>query len=191
AAGSSRLQGRLADPLEVKPLEKVNIPDLINARVSVYKQKNDAIPPVGPRSFTHVFSILNSNLRDSLKFSGDFSSWVYEEDKYLPDTNELHDFFEAWLSEKADEYESQIKLPPRAWRLFDEVTSLGGAVSPSSYEDFDFNSPQDMRGQVAKLEGAGLVNSEISEDDKRRKTIRVLPKGWIVNYKRSGFRAKP
>jgi len=186
-ASTSRLQGRLSDPLEVKPLPKSEIPKLIQARVDTFKKNGTATPPVGADSFVHIFSVLNENLRDSLKFAGDFSAWIFEEDKYVPVSNELHELFEIWLAEKADEYAEQVQIPPRAWTLFDDITARGGVVSPSSFEDFNFNTSQNMRGQVAKLEEAGLVSSEISDHDKRRKNIRVLPKGWIVNYKRCGY----
>lgn len=39
-----------------------------------------------------------------------------------------------------------------------------------------------MRPHVKDLEDAGLLVSTQDEGDKRRKTIQITPKGWLVNY---------
>jgi len=145
------------------------------------------IPPVGVKSFLHLFDILNANLRDALKFSGDFSLWLFEEESYISDAAELHSLFEVWLTAQSDNYFESIHVPPRAWKLLDEICDRGGSISPSDYEDLGFNSPQNMRGQVAKLEEAAIVTSELDDTDHRRKTINVMAKGWLLRYHRSDY----
>jgi hypothetical protein len=186
-ATSPRLQGRLMEPLEVPPLNTESLDDLISSRVVEYSTRDQSVPPVGAKSLLHIFKILNKNLRDALKFSGDFSLWVFEENNYKSDQDHMHDLFEIWLAEQSEKYFGAIKVPPRAWRLFDEICDLGGSVSPSAYEDFDFNSAQSMRGAVTRLESAELVTSELDETDHRRKTINVMAKGWLLRHYRSGY----
>lgn len=189
-ATSPRLQGRLQEPMEVSPLKKSTIVDLIGSRVKEFSSDLESVPPVGAKSFTHLFEILNENLRDALKFSGDFSLWLFENKNYRADSDELHQLFEIWLAEQSDKYMETISVPPRAWRLFDAICEQGGAISPSDYEAFDFNSPQNMRGQVAKLETADLVTSELDETDHRRKTINVMAKGWLLRHHRTNYGTK-
>jgi DNA-binding MarR family transcriptional regulator len=45
-----------------------------------------------------------------------------------------------------------------------------------------------MRPHVKSLEDANLLVSTVDEDDKRRKTIGLTANGWLVRYKRAGFR---
>ncbi len=186
-ASSPRLQGRMQEPLEIHPLKKDAISKLISSRVKEFRLQESAIPPVGVKSFSHVFSVLNENLRDSLKFSGDFSLWLAEGNHFGRTEEEYHELFEIWLAEQSGEFYNAINVPPRAWTLFDEICERGGSISPSDYEDFGFNSAQNMRGQVQRLEQAALVVSELEEVDHRRKTITVVAKGWLLRHHRTGY----
>lgn len=147
--------------------------------------RSGAEPPVGTESFQHVFSTLNNNLRDALKYSGDFSAWLYEHSHFEKSEQDLKEMFRTWLDEQSRKYFESMTVPPRAWKLFDDICENGGNISPSDYEDYGFNSPQNMRGSVAKLEQADLVISELDETDHRRKTISVQAKGWLVQHYRS------
>lgn len=187
-ASSARLQGRLQEPMEIAPLDEKVIENLINSRVQEYTLGAEAAPPVGVRSFRHLFSILNKNLRDTLKFSGDFCLWLTENEKYVPDQDELHEIFEVWLAHQSESYEAALTIPPRSWRLFDDICDQGGVISPSDYRDYEFNSSQSMRGAVAKLESSDLVVSEQDETDHRRKTIAVTAKGWLIRHHRFDYR---
>ena len=44
-----------------------------------------------------------------------------------------------------------------------------------------------LRPQIKSLEDGQLVQSSKDDNDKRRKTIVVTPRGWLVNYKRTGY----
>ncbi|WP_156816296.1 hypothetical protein [Oceanibaculum indicum] len=187
-ASSPRLQGRLLEPIEVNPLDGHSIDQLIASRVAEFRTRPDSIPPVGADSFKYVFKILNNNLRDSLKYSGDFAAWLDENQRYNETASSLDDLFQVWLADQSERYFTTINVPPRAWQLFDDICEKGGSISPSDYEDFGFNSPQHMRGQVAKLEQADLVVSELDDTDHRRKTISVQAKGWLLRHHRTGYR---
>ena len=187
-ATSPRLQGRLQEPMEIAPLDKASINDLIGSRVAEYGLAKSSVPPVGVRSFEHLFRILNDNLRDALKFSGDFSLWLDDTDGYKADPEHLHALFEVWLAEQSERYAVAMNVPPRAWKLFDAICDEGGSISPSDFQAFGFSSSQNMRGQVAKLEQAELVTSEQDETDHRRKTITVMAKGWLLRHHRTGYK---
>lgn len=185
-ASSSRLQGRIQEPIQIKPLNKSSISDLIRTRVELYATRSDATPPVGNDSFTYLFGILNENLRDSLKFSGDFSSWLYETDQSKSLTNDkAKELFEIWLDDQSEQFFKSMDIQPRAWQLFDEICNKGGIISPSDYESFGFNTSQAMRGQISPLENVELISSEIDETDQRRRNISVTAKGWLIQHHRA------
>ena len=50
------------------------------------------------------------------------------------------------------------------------------------YELFDFTSSQRMKNCVKSLESVGLLISVIDENDNRRKSIQITPKGWFVSH---------
>lgn len=187
-ASSQRLHGRLQDPIEIAPLDVHAIDDLVKTRVNEFRTNSTARPPVDAKSFTHAFKILNQNLRDTLKFCGDFSLWLGDNPSILDQPDELPSLFEVWMAEQSENYSKTLNVPPRAWELFDDICERGGSISPSDHEDFGFKTPQNMRGQVQKLEQAALVNSEVDDSDHRRKVISVVAKGWLVRYHRSGYR---
>ncbi|WOI32859.1 hypothetical protein R1T40_18275 [Tritonibacter scottomollicae] len=186
-ASSQRLQGRLQEPIEITPLSADAIQDLVQTRVREFRLRDDAIPPVGPRSFNHAFHVLNENLRDTLKFCGDFSLWLSDSNQANHDEEILDELFEIWLADQSEAYMAAVNVPPRAWKLFDDICEQGGSISPSDHEEFGFNSSQNMRGQVQKLEQADLVVSELSDTDHRRKTVSVVAKGWLLRHHRSGY----
>lgn len=160
----------------------------MKTRVNEFRTNSTARPPVDAKSFTHAFKILNQNLRDTLKFCGDFSLWLGDNPSILDQPDELPSLFEVWMAEQSENYSKTLNVPPRAWKLFDDICERGGSISPSDHEDFGFTTPQNMRGQVQKLEQAALVNSEVDDSDHRRKVISVVAKGWLVRYHRSDYR---
>jgi DNA-binding MarR family transcriptional regulator len=126
---------------------------------------------------------LNRNLRSVLGRADNYCQWIA--DRNLPDNDiQKHQFFEEWLFiESESAYKSvNNQLRPRAWDVFKYAVSLDGVFSPSDYEDFGFNNIPAMRPHVKDLEDAGLLVSTQDEGDKRRKTIQITPKGWLVNY---------
>lgn len=187
AASSPRLEGRLGEPMDLHPIADSVVDQVIAERVHHYKVASDAVAPVGPEGFRDVYDVLNQNLRSALKFCEDFSFWLHERPE-LPWTdkdNRAH--LEIWMTDKADEYLSATHLAKRAWTLFDAICAAGRDVSPSEFAAFNFQSQQAMRPQVKALEDASLVVSTIDEDDARRRTISVTPRGWLVRYARSEY----
>lgn len=187
SASSPRLQGVLAEPIDIKPIDDVSAEKALLKRIEVYSM-GEAKPPVEAEGFGHIYRIGNRNLRNALKYCEDFSMWAYLEGNLTEDSQDKLKLIEAWMAETADRYEQDTSgVGNRAWRVFDDLIAQGGAASPSEYEQFGYETQQAMRPQLKLLEDANLIESAIDESDKRRRTIVVTSRGWIVNYKRSGF----
>lgn len=190
SASSPRLQGVLADPIDVVPIKDSDAEIALTKRLVAYSMEN-ANAPVEAEGFKHIYQIGNRNLRNALKYCEDFAFWAYLDDTIPTSQKDKLELIEAWMSVMADKYEQDTKgVGNRAWKVFDDLIVLGGSASPSDYESFGYESQQAMRPQLKLLEDANLIESAIDETDKRRRTILVSSRGWIVNYKRSGFKVK-
>jgi hypothetical protein len=187
AVGSPRLTGRIADPLRLKPLQRHDVPIVIQRRIDEYKVKDEADPPVDPDGFLYLYTVLNYNLRIALKHAEEFTKWYLKQGVGTRKEDRAK-YLEIWLTEQADQYaEDAGALTERTWRLFDDLIVFGGSCSPSEFDQFDFSSREAMRPYVKTLEEANLVGSAIDEDDQRRRTIEITPNGWLVHYQRSGY----
>lgn len=188
SVGSQRLTGVIGDPIQVKPLTDADIPLVIQRRIEAHRLRADAIAPVEPEGFAHLYQVAGRNLRIALKHAQDFSMWLYPQRDAAASSEDRLQLLEVWLAEQAGRYEEDTKsITPTGWTFFDAVLAGGGSCSPSDYEKFDFNSNQAMRPYVKQLEDANLVHSTIDESDQRRRTIVVTANGWLVHYKRSGY----
>lgn len=187
AASSQRLEGRLAEPMELDPISDDDVDQVVARRIEVYRSDVQAVAPVGPDGFRHLYDILNRNLRNALKFCEDFSFWLLDEGIASDDSSGDLPLLEVWLTEQADRYNQQTRLGNRAWSVFDTLATMRGSCSPSDYETFDFNSSMAMRPHVKALEDANLVQSTFDDYDKRRKTIVMTPRGWLVRYARAEY----
>lgn len=190
AASSSRLQGVLAEPMELAPLPDRHVSEVVARRIEVFSMEEDppAYAPVDPDGFEHLFEVGNRNLRNALKYCEDYALWVSFEMERWPETPEhKRRTLESWMAATAEKYrDANPDVGDRAWTVFEGIVARGGSVSPSEFADFGFDSSQAMRGQIRALEDAVLVESSVDEADKRRRLIEVTARGWIVNYRRSG-----
>ena len=66
-------------------------------------------------------------------------------------------------------------------QVFNHAIEVGGVFSPSDFEVFGFNSIAAFRPSIRDLEGVGMLVSTQDDGDKRRKTIQITPKGWLVS----------
>jgi hypothetical protein len=189
AASSSRLQGVLAEPMELEPLEDEHVPAVIARRLDAFRMSDDAYAPVEPDGFLHLYEVGNRNLRNALKYCEDYALWVGLDVDPWPETVEdKRLLLEAWMADTAEKYlDATTGVGDRAWQVFDGIVARGGSISPSDFADFGFDSPQAMRGRMRALEDGVLVESSVDETDKRRRLIEITSRGWIVNYHRSGY----
>ncbi|WP_157186714.1 hypothetical protein [Nocardia jiangxiensis] len=188
SASSPRLEGRLAEPLELSPIEDAEISQVIARRLELYQIIDSAVAPVDPESFKLIYDVLNKNLRNALKYSEDFSFWLHDGGYASADPVANRQHFERWIRGQAARNAEETNLSGnRAWEVFDSLTGIGGSCSPGDYETFGFNSAQAMVPHIKSLEDVNLIQSTASDSDRRRKTILVTPRGWLVRYARSDY----
>lgn len=192
AASSPRLEGVLADPLDLRPVPHTLVPDVIARRLEVFSMSTDAYAPVEPSGFRHVYDVLHLNLRNALKFCEDYSFSLRSKAKLPDSANEKAASLDRWLRDQARLYlRDTTSVRDRAWGVFDALVTAGGSCSPGDFEQFGFNSPMAMRPHIKSLEDANLAQSSVDDTDQRRKTILVTPRGWLVDYARRGFSVRP
>jgi DNA polymerase III delta prime subunit len=197
AASSPRMQGVLSEPTDIKPLDHKWIKDLISARLKVFAMpvgdeddNNISSAPVEERGFEYLYSIGSNNLRNAMKYSQDFALEI-ECSLKGRSSDEKFDELQVWIKKIARKYlDDTTDVKPTAWSVFDKLTKSGGAMSPSEFEEYGFQSTQAMRPHIRDLELATLVESAIDETDDRRKTISITSRGWIVNFGRSSLPLK-
>lgn len=186
AASSDALQGVLGAPIELKPVSDEEVPLLIERRLETFALRADAYPPVTPEEFVFLYDVLNANLRTALGFCEDYASHLADEDLIYERPEERTAALKEWLLSQAElSYEAATSIKGRAWKLFDDLVAEGGSCAPSDYQKLDFNSSEAMRNQMANLEQADLVKSDVGDEDKRRKTTAVTTSGWLVNFWRA------
>lgn len=186
-ASSPRLEGLLAAPIEVGGVSEAFITEIFSSRVEVFSEKstdNESYLPIVVEDFQRLYGILFNNLRSLLGHIDEYCQWVADQPEEPPASDdEKRAFFDRWLTQTArNAYESATaQLKPRAWRVFEDAIAIEGSFSPSDFEDFQFNSIPAFRPHVKDLESSGLVVSTQDEGDRRRKTIQITPKGWLVH----------
>lgn len=189
AAASPRLSGVLAEPLEVGPVSDQFIPDVVDRRIGAFKIRNHPFVPIDGHGFLHTYHVLHKNLRDAFQFAQRFAIWLAE-NQHTPDSpQDRFELLEVWLAEEAEKSEQAAQgVTPRAWEVFDRLREeFSGDCSPGDFESFGFTTNQAMRPHIRNLEEANLVQSRLTDDDRRRKTIGITPAGWLVVYRRAGF----
>ncbi|WP_460397400.1 hypothetical protein [Actinophytocola sediminis] len=190
SAASPRLSGRIAEPMEVRPISDRFVEAAIERRIARFRINEDAVAPVGPYSFRLLYDILNRNLREAFRFAEDFAFWLYGEGETAGTTATFDALFQIWLATCADQHNADTQLGKRAWQVFDQLSDRGGSCSPSDYRSFGFNAQNVMRSHIKALEAENLVTTTLhDESDKRRKTIVMTSRGWLVHYARCGYRA--
>lgn len=190
-ASSSRLQGVLADPIEIEPIADAFVAQVVDRRVAVYGSPESYVP-VESDGFRHLYDACNRNLRTAMKFSQDYAVWLARNNEHPETSRDKLGMLEAWMSEMADRYEkdSASLRGQRAWEVFDGIAEAGGSISPGDFEKFGFESMQAMRPHIKALEDAQLLHSSIDDKDGRRKTIEISARGWVVRYKRANYKAQ-
>jgi hypothetical protein len=181
---SPRLEGFLHKPLEISGIKNHHASEILTSRIEAYAMENRSqYLPLLSEDFVDLYNILQGNLRSVLSYSDDYCQWVVS-NKIPSNDKEKHDVYLEWISGQSKDAYNAVKqdLRPRALELFRDAVKRDGIFSPSDYEFFKFNSIPAFRPHIRDLEAVGLLVSTQDDGDKRRKTIQITPKGWIVNY---------
>jgi DNA-binding MarR family transcriptional regulator len=181
---SPRLEGYLHKPIEVLGIDDKHAPLIVESRVSVFGQLG-AIPylPLTSGNFVDIYQILHGNIRSVLSQADDYCQWVADRMPPVDDTSKIETFWK-WLLEQSEMAYNAVKqeLRPKAIEVFKTCIEFGGIFSPSDFEEFGFNSIPAFRPHIRDLEAVGVLVSTQDDGDKRRKTIQVTPKGWLVDF---------
>lgn len=185
---TSRLQGKLAEPIELSPLRPEHVTSVVRERLQMYKKGANAYSPVEADGFAKVYEIGGRNLRVSLKYCEDFAMWCEREGNRPSTEKEKIDLLDVWFALESEKIlKAADDVTPRAWKLFDAMAERTEGCSPGDFEEFGFNNGPAMQPHLRRLEQARLINSSADDTDKRRKTISLTPLGWIVHYSRNGY----
>jgi hypothetical protein len=182
---SPRLDGYLHRPILIGELDPRYAKDILTSRIDAYKSEFDTqlYLPIVDDDFVALYATLKGNLRNVLSYSDDYCQWCA--DRELPHTvEEKRQSFKQWLSEQCDyAYESvRQELRPKALEVFSRGVGLGGIFSPGDFEIFGFNSIAAFRPHIKDLEVVGVVVSTQDDGDKRKKSIQITSKGWLVAH---------
>lgn len=182
-ASSPRLEGFLFQPIEVRKVPDASVGNIYRSRIDAFKVADEAYLPLTESDFVRLYTILAGNIRSLLGQADEYCQWVFENRGKLGDDEKTVAFVE-WLTDAAaTSYEAaRTVISGRAWEVFEDAVALEGLFAPSDYEHFRFKSPQAFRPHVRDLEAAGLVVSTKDEGDRRRKTIQITSRGWLVNH---------
>jgi hypothetical protein len=188
AASSPRLEGHLADPINLEPIPDDVVAEVVSRRLDVFSIRTDAYAPVEPDGFKYLYDVLNRNLRNALRYAEEFALGMVRGSARPGIPEEKVVLLRDWLRQAADRHHRDTHgVGRRAWEVFEGLVVLDGRCSPGDYEQFGFNSPMAMRPHIRSLEEANLVQSAIDDTDHRRKTIAITPRGWLVQYKLSNY----
>ncbi|MGQ4382302.1 hypothetical protein [Streptomyces sp. SAS_270] len=173
------LQGRLAEPISLQPINDDQIGELIARRLEVYSDGRVAArPPVGAEEFRHIYEETGRHLRQALKAAEDFTRDCGESIYRSGGQDDLN-LLDKWLKEQATRYfnSASARVTDRGWQLFALLAESGGRCTYSQHQEFHFRTPGAMRDQVQILKSAGLVDIETLGN---RHSVSIASKGWWV-----------
>jgi hypothetical protein len=191
-ASSPRLEGYLAKPIEVRGLVDTPAQSILESRIHAFRAIPEPYLPLDGEDFAALYELVAQNIRSTLGKAEDFCSHVAMEmppEEWPRDTASKRAIFESWLHNECEMILRSVErvLSPRGWKVFDRAVGpeLDGLFSPSEYEKFGLNSIAALRPYVKEMESAGLVAATKDENDRRKKSIEVVAKGWLVHSARS------
>ncbi|MEM8584104.1 MAG: hypothetical protein AAGF87_07545 [Bacteroidota bacterium] len=181
---SPRLEGLMHDPIKVDGIDTAFLNELYKNRVSYFKLRNNYYLPITVSSFMMLYDILRKNIRNTLKYANDFCLWIDDNNLHPSAKDEKENLFIEWINLKCIEYHGSIKsrIKSQSFKLFRDMLIVGGECSFSDFEVFEVISKNEMRELVKELEAAGLIVSVVDENDRRRKSIQITPKGWFISH---------
>lgn len=181
---SPRLDGMMFEPIDVRKIPDDSVGQIYSSRIEAFRRTEEVYLPLLTEDFSRLYGILFGNIRALLGHTDEFCQFVSENEMRPVSDDEKRAAFRDWLTDKCrSAYEAaRATVGPRAWDVFTDAVVLDGLFAPSDFEHFGFNSSQAFRPHVKDLEDAGLIVSTKDEGDRRRKTIQVTPRGWLVNH---------
>lgn len=170
ACGSSRLDGIIGPPIQLRPVEESDAGEVVERRLEWYRTRGNPDVPVDGEGFRYLFRVARGNLRTALRYSDEFSTWAYQTDVTDAPPDERAAVLRSWLLGAAETRLTELDPIDRPmWRVFDELTrwpdgvvEIGDAVGAGGRE-------------YLELERRGLI-----ELDAGSSTVRVTRLGWLI-----------
>lgn len=181
---SARMEGRIAPPIGISPVEAAFAPELVTRRLKRFGS-SDAYAPVDGRGFERIYAVVNSRLRSALELCQEFAIFLYAE-RRRPDASKRLEVLDLWLAARANQHASAASgVPARSWRLFEDLTAFGGEIQGHEAKLLRFTSPDQLAAAALSLCRAGLL--ERTEVDDGDYVLEVTTPGWLVGFQRNNY----
>lgn len=182
---SARMEGRIAPPIHIGPVASELAPELVTRRLERFSS-SQAYAPVDGRGFERVYAVVNSRLRYALELCQWFAFFLHAQGRRPVDAGERLELLDRWLASKADEFaQAASEVPARSWRLFDDLTDLGGEIRGREADVCRFDSAEDLAGAATSLCRAGLLERTVA--DVGDYMLQVTTPGWLVSFQRRNY----
>lgn len=183
---SARMEGRIAPPIEIRPLPQDIAPELISRRLQLYGS-DAAYVPVDERMFQRIYSLVNFRLRSALDLCQQYAIFLHGQN-LRPQGAERSELLDRWLASKSTEYTPpKDAIGARSWRLFDELCDVGGEVRGVDADILRFSDALTLEEAATPLVRLGLVDR--AELDLGEFLLSVTTPGWLVSFQRRDFLA--
>ena len=184
---SPRLEGCLGSTLRIKKIKLTESQSIFSKRIEYYKNRtrDQYYSPLDEEDFHKLYMSLGGNLRTTLKTASEYCTHLSEEKNFPSEKEAKKNKFNQWLKEYAESHKKDIErnITRRPIEvLFKAIKTFDGEFSQSDYEEFGFKSDATLRPHLRTLEEHGLIASTRNEEDKRRLTINVTGRGWLLNW---------
>ncbi|MFT3876741.1 MAG: ATP-binding protein [Propioniciclava sp.] len=186
---SSRLEGRLATPMKLRPLGMEKMPLLINRRISVFRRSTDAIAPVQEEGFSFLYKRLGHNLRAALNYAENFSVEMLVRNQVFADREKMFKLLKVWVGGQAREKIDVLSghVSEGHWAILREAKRLEPErIYANMYLSFGFATAAKFRQYLRDLEAAALVTRASHEGDQRYNAYTITPKGALCLHELPG-----
>lgn len=186
---SPRLEGCLGSTLKVNKISHSSSREIFTKRIDFFKDhtKEKLYTPIDSEDFYSLYMTLGRNLRSTLKTSSEYITYLSEEGIEPQDLESKKNKFDSWLVEHAISQSADIQrhLTKKPIEVLDQAIKLfDGEFTQQNFTELGFKTAAALRPHLLVLESHGLINSSRDEEDKRRLTMSVTGRGWLLNWAR-------
>mgnify|MGYP000878144859 CR=1 FL=1 len=183
ALNTPKMSGVFPEPIELRPLDPSDAPEVIRRRASVMQTRADAKLPVSPEAFESAYLATGKNLRVALGLAERFSMRTDPASMVWKSQDERDEEFLAYRnSEGLKVVESLVKkVSKTGWRVLEKlVRDLDGVCSPGDYDKFNYANMSSLIAQIQPLAALGLIDYTVDENDARRRVVTATERGRLA-----------
>lgn len=184
ALNSARMEGRIAVPTYIQPVEAALVPELIARRIRHYGSP-EAYAPVDGQGLECLYAVVHSRLRSALDLCQEFALFLHLQER-RPDPEGRLQMLSVWLAEQANRFTPRRPpLSAPSWRLFDDLGDIGGELRGKESQILGYPRTEDLVAAASSLHYAGLVERVDMDDGDF--VLQVTTRGWLVRYQRRDY----